>query len=196
MKKITFVIPRILLLLASVLGGYAGVSIVTSTEAQDPGKSQVVVPRPTLTPQEKERFFQPGDPWDGKGVDLTEAEASAFADYPLYWFGPSFRGFNLQTIQHVKYTAPEGATPATMDRFTFIYGRCTPDEGQNRCAPPAYIHVQPACAVKPEVVMEQARSSPLRTLNDGALLQHFFDGHVMIWTGNVSIDIGVVSMER
>jgi hypothetical protein len=81
-----------------------------------------------------------------------------------------------------------------MDSFTFIYGRCTPDGEAERCAAPAYIHVQPICAVLPKNVLEGlGRPDPVRTLAGGAQLQRYSDGHVIIWTGDVVLDIGIVA---
>jgi len=41
----------------------------------------------------------PGSEWDGQGREgMSQAEAEAFTDFDLYWWGPSFVGFNLQAI--------------------------------------------------------------------------------------------------
>jgi hypothetical protein len=53
--------------------------------------------------------------------------------------------------------------------------------------------VQPACSVLPEWVAEGAKVGGLQTLAGGAQLQRFADGHVVIWTGEVMLDITVAA---
>lgn len=190
MKTLLQITVSLSVILAAAIGSYGVSSLVRAQQPDVDQKSQNIEPIIPLNDAEMARLFHPGELWDGIGKHMTEEEARAFADYPLFWFGPQIHGYNLQTIRHYKYTAPEGATPVSMDRFTFIYGSCTPESGHNRCAVPAYIHVQPICAVTPDMVSRQGE--PVRTVANGAKMQVFVDGHVVVWTEGVSIDIGIV----
>src|SRR5688572_11098819 len=52
---------------------------------------------PTMSPQERIERFQPGPPWDGRGTgSMTQGDMEAFADYPIFWLGDSFAGYNFQ----------------------------------------------------------------------------------------------------
>jgi len=170
-------------------------SAIRVADADQPGKARGrLQPEaiPVLTAQDRAERFKPGRPWDGVGKGgIGQSGVESFADYPLFWLGERFGDFNLQTAQHVKYSAPAGARPA--DRVTFIYGECVPVDGAERCAVPAQIQVQPACAVLPAWIEEGAKAGPLQTLAGGARLQRFADGHVLIWTGEVVVDITVAA---
>ena len=135
-------------------------------------------------------MFQPGKPWDGIGKGLTELAVLGFSDFPLYWFGPSISGYNLQSIDLTKGGSPPGSPYPEMNRITFAYGACTPALEHHNCAIPAYIHVQSVCFVRPEQVEDAVKDGGLERLPGGALLQRFKDGHVVIWSGSVMLDIG------
>jgi hypothetical protein len=172
-----------------------GSVLIHAVAADGPGKQRARgAPEPiaTLTVEEKAERFRPGKPWDGVGQGgLSERALEEFADYPVFWFGASFEGYNLQSARHVTYAAPTGARG--QDRLTFIYGDCVPAQGAMRCAVPAQLHIQPACSVLPEWVAEGAKAGGVQTLAGGAQLQRFADGHVVIWTGEVMLDITVAA---
>jgi hypothetical protein len=183
--------------LAAALFGAGGFLIASvligSVAADEPGKPRGrVTPEPvqTMTPQDRAERFKPGKPWDGIGQGgLGERDLEDFRDYPIFWLGPSFEGYNLQSVRHVKYSAPPGARG--QDRLTFVYGDCVPVADAPRCAVPAQLHVQPVCSVLPEWVAEGAKAGGLQTVAGGAKLQRFADGHVVLWTGAVMLDITV-----
>src|SRR6266508_834591 len=119
---------RLILGLVVVTLGIA--SLLTTTflvqlvSADDPGKPRgrnALEPRASLNAQEQAQVFKLGRPWDGIGRGgMSQGQVSDFGDYPLFWLGEVFAGFNLQAARHVKYTAPAGAK--SQDRVTFIYG--------------------------------------------------------------------------
>ena len=185
-----------LLTLLCAVGAFLITSaVIGSVAADQPGKQRgrgAPEPIAAMTAQERAERFKPGRPWDGVGQGgLSELSLEEFRDYPVFWFGPSVEGFNLQSVRHVKYSAPPGARG--QDRLTLIYGDCVPADGASRCAVPAQLHVQPVCSVLPESVAEGARAGALQTLPGGARLQRFADGHVVIWTGDVMLDITVAA---
>jgi hypothetical protein len=187
---------RALMTLLVAAGAFViGSFLIRAVAADDPGKPRARgAPEPiaTMTAQERAERFRPGKPWDGAGQGgLSEHALEEFADYPVFWLGAAFEGYNLQSARHVRYSAPTGARG--QDRVTFIYGDCVPAESAMRCAVPAQLHVQPACSVLPEWVAEGAKAGGLQTLAGGAQLQRFADGHVVIWTGEVMLDITVAA---
>jgi hypothetical protein len=167
-----------------------------SQRPPDPNVTPQVVPRPTMSPEQLAERFKPGKPWDSS--DPSEAEARRFADYPLFWFGPSIRGYNLQRIAHSRYTTPWGDV---RDEYSFVYGLCEREPGQRDggCRVPAYINVQPVCAIKPEDVAQQkgpdGNPIGIETIGAGALLHRSGDGAAAIWTGQVRLTIGIVSQD-
>jgi hypothetical protein len=158
--------------------------------------TQQVIPRPTMSPEQLAERFKPGKPWDSS--DPSEADARRFADYPLFWFGPSIRGYNLQRIGHSRYTTPWGEV---RDEYSFVYGQCERDPGQRDggCQAPAFINVQPVCAIKPEDMAQQkgpdGNPIGIETIGAGALLHRSGDGAAAIWTGQVRLTIGIVSQD-
>jgi hypothetical protein len=185
-----------IVIIAFAAGAFAATSLLGGmASADDPGKPRGrsnPEPLATLTSRERSEMFRPGKAWDGTGRGgLNERQISDFRDYPLFWLGDAFAGFNLQTVRHLKYDAPLGAM--AQDRVTFIYGECLPAAGANRCPVPAQIHVQPVCAVLPEEVAEDAKQGALQTLAGGARLQRFADGHIMVWTDGVVLDVTTVA---
>jgi hypothetical protein len=187
---------RVLMTLLVAVGAFLICSfLIRAVAADDPGKPRARgAPEPiaTMTAEERAERFKPGRPWDGVGQGgFSEHALEEFADYPVFWLGAAFEGYNLQSASHVKYSAPTGAR--SQDRLTFIYGDCVPAGGAARCAVPAQLHVQRACSVLPAWVAEGAKAGGLQTLAGGAQLQRFADGHVVIWTGEVMLDITVAA---
>jgi hypothetical protein len=147
---------------------------------------------PTMRPEEMAEIFRPGRPWDGIGRDgsLTEEEFASFSDFSQFWIGPSFEGYNLQSIQRIKYNVPPGVPSIqAWDAITLTYGDCKPPKGQGSCPIPITIHIHPICAITPEVVAA-AKGVPMRERGHAAI-QDFNDGHSMLWTGDVSIELHV-----
>ena len=125
----------------------------------------------------------PGDAWTGKGRQgLSQSEAERFAAYPLYWLGPSYRGFNLQAILD---------TPSDL---AFIYGGCRPRSGpEPSCPVPLALHLQPLCFVRPEQA-QNAYQGGLQTLRGGAVYMRrenvqFRMRDAIIWTGATLIGV-------
>ncbi len=163
--------------------------------AQDSGsKPNVENPSgpPTMPVAERQKRFHPGPPWQGKGNDqgISQAEAENFADYPLFWLGESFAGYNLQSIIHQKYTPPPGV-PAheAMDSVGFSYGDCTIPPGSTSCPAPLVVMIEPACLERPEGLANAVKDGPMESVRGGAQLQRFADGHARLWTGEVSITL-------
>lgn len=131
----------------------------------------------------------PGDPWDGQGQQgLSQDDAEQFSDYPTYWLGEEFAGYNLQAIIREDYQ-PEPPIPAyeAMDSLGFGYGDCVIPEGASACSVPILIKTEPICLTRPETVAPVAKASELETTRGGAQVLRFADGHMRLWTGNVSI---------
>ncbi len=145
---------------------------------------------PTMPVAEREQRFHPGPPWQGKGNDqgISQAEAENFADYPLFWLGESFAGYNLQSIVRQKYTPPPGV-PAheAMDSVGFSYGDCTIQPGSQSCPAPLVVMIESACLEQPERLANAVKDGPMESVRGGAQLQRFHDGHVRLWTGQVSM---------
>jgi len=127
----------------------------------------------------------PGPAWTGESNEgMSQAEAEAFTNFALYWWGPSFAGFNLQAIL------------GTPDQVTFIYGRCTIPRGRDGgCASPLTIMVQPLCALAPQVA-RGAYPGPEETLRDGALvfrrdIPERHEATAMFWTGDAMVRVHV-----
>ena len=188
-----------LTLVVAVSVGFLAFMIVSSAihvaDADQPGKARGRVqpePRPVLSSQIAPDRFRPGKSWDGVGRGgLDQNAIEGFSGYPLFWLGEVFADFNLQAALHVRYSAPEGAKAG--DRVTFIYGECVPVRGSQQCAVPAQVQVQPACAVLPAWIEEGAKAGPLQNLAGGAKLQRFADGHAMVWTGEIVVEITVAA---
>jgi hypothetical protein len=143
-----------------------------------------------MTAQQRAERFQAGLPWDGRGVGaLDENAVNSFTRYPLYWLGTDFGGYNLQAVNDLRYDAPANIPNArAQDSISMAYGTCTPAPGTGRCLAPITIHIQPICLVRPEIIAPEAKASPnLENLRGAALIQHFTDGHVRVWTGTVTI---------
>ena len=125
----------------------------------------------------------PGPPWAGQGQEgISQAEAEAFREHGLYWWGPAFAGFNLQAIL------------LTANQVTLIYGRCTiPAFRDGGCAAPLSIQVQPLCALTPQTA-RQAYPGPEEELRGGALLlqrnvPERGEATATFWTGDAVVRV-------
>jgi len=126
-----------------------------------------------------------GPAWTGQGKDgMSQAEAEAFRDFALYWWGPEFAGFNLQTILK------------SSGQVTLLYGTCTIPRGRDGgCAVPLQIMIQPLCALAPQVA-RQAYPEPDGTLREGALLMRRYipersEATATFWTGDAVVRVSV-----
>lgn len=168
------------------LGAVAAVATFFATTGVSTGQ-RPLGPEP-LTPAERAASFQPGPPWDGRGVGRwSQADLQAFADYPLLWPGEIVGGYHLQAVGRSRAAAPAGHR--LHDMVTLIYGRCTPDGDEPRCPAPLTVHVVPACAVRPHDVAEAARAGLPQAVRGGARLQRLTDGSLLLWTGSVTVSI-------
>lgn len=161
--------------------------------AQDAGSKPNIenpIEPPPMPAEEREKRFHPGPPRQGKGNDqgISQEEAENFADYPLFWLGESFAGYNLQSIVRQKYTPPPGI-PAheAMDSLGFAYGDCTIQPESRSCPVPLVVMVEPTCLERPEWLANGVKDGSVESVRGGAQMQRFHDGHVRLWTGKVSI---------
>jgi hypothetical protein len=77
----------------------------------------------------------PGCSGGGSSADVQAARR--FDAFPLYWLGPRFEKWKLETIDGLDRPG---------DFVTFIYGTCTPHDGeQPSCTPPLQVQVFPIC---------------------------------------------------
>jgi hypothetical protein len=134
--------------------------------------------------------FTPGRPWDGRGAgNMSQAEAEAFAEFPLWWLGPEFGGYHLTSIDHYDR------------RVVFVYGSCTAppprpglriEEGRG-CYLPMQVHVFSICYPHPSTWALRHPSKPFR---DGALTTPLDRAlRVHLWTGVSYITVSVYAAE-
>src|ERR671911_1668605 len=95
---------RVLVTLLFGVGAFLiGSVLIHNVAADGPGKQRARgAPEPiaTMTAEEKAERFRPGRPWDGVGQGgLSERALEEFADYPAFWLGASFEGYNLQSAR-------------------------------------------------------------------------------------------------
>ncbi len=147
---------------------------------------------PSMPAAEREKRFHPGPPWQGKGNDqgISQQDAEKFADYPLFWLGESFAGYNLQSIIRQKYMPPP-PIPAheAMDSVGFSYGDCTIQPGSTSCPAPIVVMIEPACLQQPAGLANGVSDGSMERVRGAAQLQRFPDGHARLWTGRVSVSM-------
>jgi hypothetical protein len=115
-------------------------------------------------------------------------QARAFDAFPLYWVGQRFEKWDLAAIDGLDGPA----------RFvTFIYGTCTPRDGDEpSCVPPIQIQVSALCpnlavvAARPIWRHRRIRNAPVGTNPDGAPVLFSSRAHVKVYRGE-STDPGV-----
>jgi hypothetical protein len=143
------------------------------------------------SPEQIAEHYTPGKPWDGRGSgNVTQEQAEAFDEFPLFWLGDQFGGYHLQHIALVSQVAPERA-PAeqTFRSVTFIYGGCILDGGeQPSCSAPLTVQIRPGCSVPESKVAPGAEiaKSKLRGSADSVA---FRDGSAAVWSGGSVISI-------
>lgn len=194
----TRVIPKnARFLVLTLLGAGLAFATLTGLQAASPGAmgrgGDSPQPQATMSPQDREAMFGPGDSWDGGAAadKMGRAELEAFAPFPLYWWGEDHDGYRLQSARHVSYEAPADIPNGRdWNAVTFIYGACTPDDGEDRCPVPAALHVHSICALRPEMIPNFMKSGPEVQLDGGAILQPLTNaGQAIVWTGSASIDV-------
>lgn len=138
-------------------------------------------------------MFHPGPEWNGSkdGYGISQTEARNFQDYSLFWLGESFAGYNLQAIVHYTYT-PTGNTPSyeAMESVTFGYGVCDVPEDATGCPVPVVVAIEPICMSLPETIADHVLAdSKIKKVRGEADVLEFRDGHLRVWTGDVSVFI-------
>jgi hypothetical protein len=98
----------------------------------------------------------------GSKASKADIEAAReFDRFPLYWLGEQFKGWDLAAIDGLKYSSPI---------ITFIYGDCTPQDGeQPSCTPPLQLQVSASCS-EPASVVRQIRGAPVGTIDNAPVL--------------------------
>ena len=118
-------------------------------------------------------------------------EATDFQEFSIYWLGEDFGGLPLKQIIRYEYAGDATNTiyPTSEDFVAFEYGDCQiPPGAEGGCALPLVVEIDPYCDVPPERISDGVTAAGLTTLG-GAQVQWFKDGHVRVWTGDVSIGI-------
>jgi hypothetical protein len=102
------------------------------------------------------------------GTNAPQADierAKDFRRFPLYWAGERFRDWHLAAIDGLDYRSPI---------ITFIYGGCTPHDGDEpSCSPPLQIQVSASCS--PAHSLEnwtgrRIRGAPVGTVDSAPVL--------------------------
>jgi hypothetical protein len=107
--------------------------------------------------------------------------ATRFEAFPLYWAGQRFERWNLAVVDGLDGPA----------RFvTFIYGTCTPHDGDEpSCVPPIEIQVSPLCshlevvAARPIWRRRRIRNAPVGSNPDGAPVLFSSRAQVKVYRG-------------
>ena len=146
---------------------------------------------PTMSPEQRARVFRTGTPWDGSSQHgrWSRADLEAFADYPLFYLGENFEGYNLTAVRREKYEPGPGFPESLRtDTVVFTYGDCVvPPEG--RCPIPVSVSIERACKTRPEEVSNLVRVGQPETVRGGAIMQRITDASVVLWTDGVTIVI-------
>lgn len=120
-------------------------------------------------------------------LDCIE-RARSFTEYPLLWLGEEFQGYELVTCERVqtpvKYDLEGNVREPATDYFDFVYGECTPPEGEWSCAVPLQVSNAPPCGptLAPEVVEKH-------TVVRGVTAAVRTDSSVSIATDDVRVSI-------
>jgi hypothetical protein len=162
------------------------------------GPGEAVPTSRPLTPEERADRYRPGPPWDGKGRAgkqpnfRTQAEMEAFADFPLFWLGPEFGGYNLTIIEHVKSEQPSRPGLDALNQVGFLYGECNL-RGQDSCPIPITFLVESACASLPAESLAGGQALSSETVRGGAQLVRYAHTGVRLWTGRSSIVLHAIA---
>jgi hypothetical protein len=89
------------------------------------------------------------------------SRAQKFDRFPLYWAGERFKRWELTHIEGLDYKSPI---------IGFIYGDCTPHDGeQPSCTPPLQIQVSASCS-QPSSVVRRVRGAPVGMIDSAPVL--------------------------
>jgi hypothetical protein len=129
---------------------------------------------------------------DTAGFGLEDARQ--FNDFSIYWVGESFRGLPLNVIQKLHDPGIPGLEAKTADDVVVLgYGDCDIQFGEESCAVPLSITVQPYCQATPEDIDDAVKAGPEFEIRDAKALQT--SGSLVIWTNDVHISIAGTSVE-
>lgn len=116
-------------------------------------------------------------------------DAQAFEGFPLFWPGEEYGGLTLTAIIRADYVTYERpGIQAREDSVTFLYGSCVIEGDEGGCAAPFQVTVQAACQSPPGLAADFVTTGEPVELR-GALAQEYADGHIELWTQNVSITV-------
>ena len=129
------------------------------------------------------RALMPGGRW-------SVADARAFDGFPVFWAGEEYGGLPLTEIIRAEYIDSERPGISVREGSVgFLYGSCIPPAGEGGCAVPFQIIVQSTCQSPPGLVPDSMTEEPF--VLRGALAQEYAseDGHLRLWTQDVSVTI-------
>jgi hypothetical protein len=124
-----------------------------------------------------------GPVWRGKGPNRdgwTQAQAEQFTDFPLYWLGERFAGFNLYDIL------------GRSGSVVFLHGSCDPGGNffsEGGCPNPVQLHLRPICTFKPDnpIVRHGEPDEPLR--GNALVIRFPLHFEAYLWTGGTSVKL-------
>jgi len=163
----------------------AGGFLVGSSFAREVG----LVDQPTVPPLTSD----PAESQDLNAVsprgNMNLQEVRDFTDFAVYWLGPEYEGLPLNAIIRANYSTYERpGIKAVEDSVTLLYGACVPPPGEGGCAAPVQVVIQEACQAPPGLTASDQMAGPAKAVR-GAPAEVYKDGHMQMWTENVSITI-------
>jgi hypothetical protein len=127
----------------------------------------------------------------------TLDDARRFDEFSLYWLGESFAGLPLAEISRRVYD-PSPGTALELSRensVNFFYGDCQPRPDQETgCPIPLWLKVEPNCARSTTFTPDAFPIGEARTIA-GVPARYLDEGHVVLWTEDVTITIGSLGRE-
>lgn len=174
-------------LAACAIVGFAVVALFAFVVGGESQGTDPVTPT-RLSPEEVSDWFNPGNPWDGKGAGnstLEDLVNDTSQPNPLLWLGDSFEGYNLQAIVRQEYQGPDGRQ---VNATLLIYGGCEL-QGKERptCTPPLQVRLDRICHATRDQVADAVALE--RTTLRGVEGRKFRDGHFALWAGERLISV-------
>ena len=129
------------------------------------------------------RALMPGGRW-------SVADARAFDGFPVFWAGEEYGGLPLTEIIRAEYIDSERPGISVREGSVgFLYGSCVITSYDGGCPPPFQVIVQSTCQSPPGLVTDSMTEEPF--VLRGALAQEYAneDGHLRLWTQDVSLSI-------
>jgi len=123
---------------------------------------------------------------------LSLAEAAEFDDFALVSLGTAYNDHPLVLVQDEAYAGLIDRETGRLEKpgtriVTFAYDR---DCEERPCGYPIVVQVSPACTVPPALIADEAKDGPDQELTQsGVKAQRFGDGHVRIWTGDITVAV-------